>query len=318
MSSCTFFTPERTILRSVCNFWHFSAQMMPNLMMARDKHHNYLNLCIFVTNMLPWRCIGWLRCLAQFNPDITNAIKTRTNALIKISVSEVCSTITQGNYSIWTVNGSIKALEQLNPRVTPAATPVFSCSVWVIRVHGVEWVLTSLSVIVLLSEACTDLALTLPVPWPLNGPVDRISTKTCHCCQVEESGYWEYSMLKGSNRIFYSKLWWYPQHFALLLHHITSDLFYQTFPKNTETAVLLESKRNTIATINASCPMMKLFVFSYLRCFIPVRVWLCFSSGMLRSGFSWQFGPIKERIHKVSASWQHLNDHHSTPCTPQD
>lgn len=158
-------------------------------MMVRDKPHNCLKLCIFGTNTLPWRFIRWWCCWAQFNPDIIIAIKPRINTLTKISGSQWALLDNQTGKCLqsgpWTP--TLKAMEHLNPGVTPAATPDSSAvSVWVIRMHRAEeWVLNE-PVIVLLYDVCADVAWMWAVSWLLKG---RISTKTCHCCQVKESAF---------------------------------------------------------------------------------------------------------------------------------
>lgn len=145
MSSPTFFTPYLNILRSSCNFWHVSAQMMPNPMMVRDKQHSCLKLFILGTSMLPRRFIRWLCCLAWFYPDIMNAIKPRINTWTKISGSQWALLDKHAGKCLqsdpWTP--ALKAMEQRNPGVTPAATPDSSAvSVWVIGMHRVEeWAL---------------------------------------------------------------------------------------------------------------------------------------------------------------------------------
>lgn len=159
-------------------------------MMVRDKPHSCLKLCIFGTNTLPWRFIRWwCCCLAQFNSDIVIAIKPRMNTLTKISGSQWALLANQTGKCLqsWPWTPTLKAMEHLNPGVTPAATPDSSAvSVWVIRMHRVEeWVLNE-PVIELLYNVCADMAWMWAVSWLLKS---CISTKTCRCCQVKESAF---------------------------------------------------------------------------------------------------------------------------------
>lgn len=85
--------------------------MRPNLMMVGDKPQNCPNACIYATNTLPWRLIGWLCCLAQSNPDITNVIQQdytlehRSQATSQTTRQRSVSNLNGGD-SYWSQSGT--------------------------------------------------------------------------------------------------------------------------------------------------------------------------------------------------------------------
>lgn len=77
--------------------------------------------------------------------------------------------------------------------------------------------------------------------------------------------------------------------------------------------------KNINHTLNASCTIINLFLYSQLICFILMRVWMCIcDSERAHWGVATQFRAIKEGLHKLPASWQHLNAHPSAPSAPKD
>lgn len=142
------------------------------------------------------RCPGdsLVDCVVWLNLILTSQMLSNKNKQFNKDFRQAVSAVRQSHretYSVWTVSTRIKGNEAPYPESDPAAMADSSAvSVWVISMHRAEeWVLTSLSVVVLLYEAWTETAWMLTVPWPLNGWVDGISTETCHCSHVEESRF---------------------------------------------------------------------------------------------------------------------------------